>query len=304
MLEAGSSRPWRETLLEAIGTDTLDASAILEYFAPLRDYLKTELDNGGEKLGWRTRFEEFMEQEPDPVDNTVPIIVGAVLGALVLIVIVAYFVGRRINKKKEKKRKAADSQKSDVEAGVSMETRPPATNPAEPKKKEVEKPALRTFTAEPIPEEAAPVVTEKPLGRSVEMAPVYEETPAAEPEIHKADPEPASMKAVEPEPAPAPVKAAEPEPEPIPVKAVEPEPAPVKADEPEPMPVKAAEPEPAPVKAAEPEPAPVKAVEPEAAPVKATEPEPTPVKAPEPEPAPVKTDESEPSAIPSVPPSE
>ena len=260
MLEAGSSRPWRETLLEAIGTDTLDASAILEYFAPLRDYLKTELDKSGEKLGWRTRFEEFMEQEPDPVDNTVPIIVGAVLGALVLIVIVAYFVGRRINKKKEKKRKAADSQKSDVEAGVSMETRPPATNPAEPKKKEVEKPALRTFTAEPIPEEAAPVVTEKPLGLSVEMAPVYEETPAAEPEIHKADPEPASMKAVEPEPAPAPVKAAEPEP--APVKAVEPEAAPVKATEPEPTPVKAPEPEPAPVKTDESEPSAIPSVPP------------------------------------------
>jgi peptidyl-dipeptidase A len=50
MLEAGSSRPWPETLALLTGKRQMDASAILAYFAPLQRWLKTQ--NQGRKCGW------------------------------------------------------------------------------------------------------------------------------------------------------------------------------------------------------------------------------------------------------------
>ena len=50
MLATGASRPWQETLEKLTGTRSMDASAILEYFAPLIDYLKAQ--NQGESCGW------------------------------------------------------------------------------------------------------------------------------------------------------------------------------------------------------------------------------------------------------------
>jgi peptidyl-dipeptidase A len=50
MLTAGQSEPWQETLFKLTGSRELDASAITEYFAPL----KTRLDqqNQGKPVGW------------------------------------------------------------------------------------------------------------------------------------------------------------------------------------------------------------------------------------------------------------
>jgi peptidyl-dipeptidase A len=42
MLEAGQSRPWQETLKEMTGSDHLDAQAMLDYFAPLYQWLKEQ----------------------------------------------------------------------------------------------------------------------------------------------------------------------------------------------------------------------------------------------------------------------
>jgi peptidyl-dipeptidase A len=42
MLEAGQSRPWQETLKEMTGTDHLDAQPMLDYFAPLYQWLKEQ----------------------------------------------------------------------------------------------------------------------------------------------------------------------------------------------------------------------------------------------------------------------
>jgi peptidyl-dipeptidase A len=42
MLQAGQSRPWQETLKEMTGTDHLDAQAMLDYFAPLYQWLKEQ----------------------------------------------------------------------------------------------------------------------------------------------------------------------------------------------------------------------------------------------------------------------
>jgi peptidyl-dipeptidase A len=50
MLELGQSKPWPEALKAMTGEDDADASAMVEYFQPLLDWLKEQ--NRGEKLGW------------------------------------------------------------------------------------------------------------------------------------------------------------------------------------------------------------------------------------------------------------
>jgi peptidyl-dipeptidase A len=50
MLELGQSRPWPEALHALMGERQLDASAMLEYFAPLRAWLDEQ--NRGRKTGW------------------------------------------------------------------------------------------------------------------------------------------------------------------------------------------------------------------------------------------------------------
>lgn len=77
----------------------MNAAAIIEYFEPINKYIEEELKKANEPVGWRSNFEQFIEGYQN-IDNTVPIIVGAVLGAMVLIVIVAYFVGRSRNRRK------------------------------------------------------------------------------------------------------------------------------------------------------------------------------------------------------------
>ncbi|MEL1265246.1 M2 family metallopeptidase [Pseudoxanthomonas putridarboris] len=51
MLEKGASQPWQSTLKELTGTEKMDASAVLEYFAPLQDWLKQQ--NEGQTCGWQ-----------------------------------------------------------------------------------------------------------------------------------------------------------------------------------------------------------------------------------------------------------
>ena len=50
MLAKGASQPWQDTLYELTGTREMDASAILEYFAPLRAWLDEQ--NKGQQCGW------------------------------------------------------------------------------------------------------------------------------------------------------------------------------------------------------------------------------------------------------------
>ena len=50
MLARGASQPWQDTLYELTGTREMDASAILEYFAPLKTWL--EQQNEGQACGW------------------------------------------------------------------------------------------------------------------------------------------------------------------------------------------------------------------------------------------------------------
>jgi peptidyl-dipeptidase A len=50
MLELGTSRPWPEAMEALTGSPKADATAILEYFAPLQDWLVEQ--NQGESCGW------------------------------------------------------------------------------------------------------------------------------------------------------------------------------------------------------------------------------------------------------------
>lgn len=50
MLEMGSSRPWQEALASVTGKPEMDATAILDYFAPLQKYLDEQ--NKGRQCGW------------------------------------------------------------------------------------------------------------------------------------------------------------------------------------------------------------------------------------------------------------
>jgi len=50
MLEMGSSKTWQEALAVVTGKPEMDATAILEYFAPLKEYLDEQ--NKGRQCGW------------------------------------------------------------------------------------------------------------------------------------------------------------------------------------------------------------------------------------------------------------
>ncbi|HXO19933.1 MAG TPA: M2 family metallopeptidase [Thermoanaerobaculia bacterium] len=50
MLEMGQSQPWQVALKEMTGSDRMDATAILDYFAPLKTWLDEQ--NKGRKCGW------------------------------------------------------------------------------------------------------------------------------------------------------------------------------------------------------------------------------------------------------------
>lgn len=50
MLSRGASQPWQDTLQELTGTREMDASAIIDYFQPLSDWLAEK--NAGRSCGW------------------------------------------------------------------------------------------------------------------------------------------------------------------------------------------------------------------------------------------------------------
>ncbi len=50
MLSKGASQPWQKTMKELTGGGKMDASAVLEYFAPLQGWLKQQ--NAGKQCGW------------------------------------------------------------------------------------------------------------------------------------------------------------------------------------------------------------------------------------------------------------
>ena len=51
MLSKGNSQPWQQTMKELTGGESMDASAVLEYFAPLQEWLVQQ--NEGKTCGWQ-----------------------------------------------------------------------------------------------------------------------------------------------------------------------------------------------------------------------------------------------------------
>jgi len=50
MLAMGQSRPWPDALEALTGQRQMDATAILDYFAPLKKWLDEQ--NAGHQVGW------------------------------------------------------------------------------------------------------------------------------------------------------------------------------------------------------------------------------------------------------------
>ena len=51
VLKMGSSRPWPDAMEAITGQRSMSAAAILDYFKPLIDWLKTQ--NAGKTVGWQ-----------------------------------------------------------------------------------------------------------------------------------------------------------------------------------------------------------------------------------------------------------
>ncbi|MEO6169480.1 MAG: M2 family metallopeptidase [Lysobacter sp.] len=73
MLGKGASQPWQQTMKELTGGETMDASAVLEYFAPLQQWLVQQ--NEGQTCGWQA------SATPAPAPPRVPAAAKPVTGA-------------------------------------------------------------------------------------------------------------------------------------------------------------------------------------------------------------------------------
>lgn len=112
-MRAGASKPWRETLADAIGIDKLDASPILEYFELLDGYLSEQLELANETVGWRSTFEKLYKD--DSADSKVYVGVGLTAAALLLFLVAAvcHFKNKRsINTAIEQRNLGSPEEKS------------------------------------------------------------------------------------------------------------------------------------------------------------------------------------------------
>lgn len=62
MLSAGASKPWQDTLEKMAGSRQMSADAIIEYFAPLMEYLKQQ--NKNQSCGWEPPVAEQKTETP------------------------------------------------------------------------------------------------------------------------------------------------------------------------------------------------------------------------------------------------
>jgi peptidyl-dipeptidase A len=70
MLSKGASQPWQKTLKELTGGEKMDASAVLEYFAPLQQWLKQQ--NEGKTCGWQADASTSAPPATSPVPAPKP----------------------------------------------------------------------------------------------------------------------------------------------------------------------------------------------------------------------------------------
>jgi peptidyl-dipeptidase A len=87
MMELGASKPWPQALELISGSPHMDASAILEYFAPLHEWLQQQ--NKGSQCGWP----DATGLIPDPEGHAPPfafLYTALLVSVVVLVMIVAY----------------------------------------------------------------------------------------------------------------------------------------------------------------------------------------------------------------------
>ena len=60
MLQAGSSMPWPDTLEAMTGSRKMDASAVLEYFQPLSDWLDETIAANSIPIGWDSKYADWI----------------------------------------------------------------------------------------------------------------------------------------------------------------------------------------------------------------------------------------------------
>jgi peptidyl-dipeptidase A len=71
MLSKGNSQPWQQTMKELTGGEQMDASAVLEYFAPLQQWLVQQ--NEGKTCGWQApAASNPAAPVPQPANRTRP----------------------------------------------------------------------------------------------------------------------------------------------------------------------------------------------------------------------------------------
>ncbi len=68
MLDKGASQPWQKTMKELTGGESMDASAVLEYFSPLQTWL--EQQNEGQACGWQASSSAGSPQQTKPAAST------------------------------------------------------------------------------------------------------------------------------------------------------------------------------------------------------------------------------------------
>lgn len=61
MLRLGASKPWPDALETLTGQRELDASALLQYYAPLYKWLKEDNRRHGEIVGWQSEHPRTRE---------------------------------------------------------------------------------------------------------------------------------------------------------------------------------------------------------------------------------------------------
>ena len=75
MLQAGSSRPWPDVLEDMTGSRKLSASALVEYFQPLEEWLDQQIQEQNIPVGWNSTIDDFFPSDTststsDPSDTS------------------------------------------------------------------------------------------------------------------------------------------------------------------------------------------------------------------------------------------
>ena len=77
-MSLGASEDWRTVLKTITGETELSTEGILEYFAPLKDFLQEETAK--------------LKTAQDDMDTSAPIVVGIIVVILTLLMFIVYFI--------------------------------------------------------------------------------------------------------------------------------------------------------------------------------------------------------------------